>query len=71
MGADWLVDKKKRIAIWIIIILGLLLIYTFIEPYWIEFKTITIESPEVSAQFQNTKIVFLTDIHHGPFFFCR
>ena len=61
-------DKKKRIAIWIIIILGLLLIYTFIEPYWIEFKTITIESPEVPAQFQNTKIVFLTDIHHGPFF---
>lgn len=69
MGADWLVDKKKRIAIWIIIILGLLLIYTFIEPYWIEFKTITIESPEVPAQFQNTKIVFFNGYSSWSLFF--
>ena len=49
--------------------MALLLMYTFIEPYWLKTKTYTIASPEVPASFQKTKIVFLSDIHHGPFFF--
>jgi predicted MPP superfamily phosphohydrolase len=58
----------SRVRKYIIIIIALLLAYTFIEPYWLKTKTYTIASPEVPASFQKTKIVFLSDIHHGPFF---
>lgn len=58
----------SRVLKYIVIIAALLLAYTFIEPYWLKTKTYTIASPEVPACFQKTKIVFLSDIHHGPFF---
>ncbi|NYB52096.1 MAG: metallophosphoesterase [Methanobacteriaceae archaeon] len=40
----------------------------FIEPHWIETKTIIIESDQIPAQFDGKKIVLLTDIHAGPNF---
>ena len=57
---------KKRYLITLAVIL--LLVYMFIEPYWIENKEITIESDQIPAQFDGKKIVFLSDIHAGPFF---
>jgi predicted MPP superfamily phosphohydrolase len=52
----------------VLIAVILLVIYMFIEPYWIETKEITIESDQIPAQFDGKTIVFLSDIHAGPFF---
>lgn len=43
-------------------------IYSFIEPFWIEQKHYIITDPDIPVSFDNTRIVFLTDIHHGRFF---
>lgn len=58
---------KKLIII--ILLFGMFLAaYSFVEPYLIETKEITIESDQIPAEFNGKKIVFLTDIHYGPFF---
>ncbi|MDP3065284.1 MAG: metallophosphoesterase [Methanobacteriaceae archaeon] len=52
-----------------IIILGVLIGgYMFIEPYLIETKEVVIESDQIPPEFSGKKIVFLSDIHAGPFF---
>jgi predicted MPP superfamily phosphohydrolase len=52
-----------------ILALGLLLIgYMYAETYWIETKEVVIESSQIPANFDGKKIVFLSDIHAGPFF---
>jgi uncharacterized protein len=58
---------NKKILI-VGLLLSLLLAYSFIEPYWIENKTIVITDKDIPQEFDNTKLVFITDIHHGPFF---
>lgn len=40
----------------------------FIEPYWVETKEITIESDQIPPNFHGKKIVFLCDIHAGPYY---
>jgi predicted MPP superfamily phosphohydrolase len=58
---------KKLIVI--VVILGMFFCaYSFIEPYLIETKEITIESDQIPAEFDGKRIVFLTDIHYGPLF---
>lgn len=58
---------KKLILI--IVILGMFFAaYSFIEPYLIETKEITIESDQIPAEFDGKRVVFLTDIHYGPYF---
>jgi uncharacterized protein len=57
-----LVKKRYLLALAVI----LLLVYMFIEPYWIETKEITIESDQIPAEFDGKTIVFLSDIHAGP-----
>jgi len=52
----------------IFIVITLLLAYMFIEPYLIETKEVVIESNQIPADFDGKKIVFLSDIHYGPFF---
>jgi predicted MPP superfamily phosphohydrolase len=53
----------------ITILLGLLMVgYAFVEPNLIETKEVVIESKDIPPQFDGKKIVFLTDIHYGPFF---
>jgi predicted MPP superfamily phosphohydrolase len=53
----------------IILIIGTLLgSYSLIEPYLIEKKRYTIDSPDIPQAFDGSTIVFLTDIHHGPHF---
>lgn len=46
----------------------LLLVYTFYEPYLIEIKKDTIISKKINSDTNNLKIIFVSDIHHGPFF---
>ncbi|PIE33235.1 metallophosphoesterase [candidate division KSB3 bacterium] len=46
----------------------LLLGYTFIEPYWLIVNTIPFVSSDIPPSFDGTTIVFVSDIHHGPFF---
>ncbi len=57
--------KKRYILLIIVVLLG---VYMFIEPYWIETKYITIESDQIPSQFDGKTIVFLSDIHAGPDF---
>lgn len=60
---------KLRSKIGLLGMIGFLIVaYMFIEPYWIETKEVTIESDQIPAQFNGKKIVFMSDIHHGPFF---
>lgn len=58
---------SKTVTI-IIILCSLILVYMFIEPYWIETKEIVIESDQIPPQFDGKRIVFLVDIHAGPSF---
>jgi len=60
--------KNKKSIIVILLLLVLAFIYAWIEPYWLEIKEVNIIDSDVPASFDGTKIVFLTDIHHGPFF---
>ena len=58
---------KKLIIIAAII--GIFLVsYSFVEPYLIETKDITIASTQIPPEFDGKRIVFITDIHYGPFF---
>ncbi len=59
-----LFNKKALISFFLI----LLLLYAFIEPYWLELKETNIIDKDLPASFENTKIVFISDIHHGPYF---
>lgn len=59
--------KTNKRIISILLILVAIFAYSLIEPYWIEEKTTIFESSEVPENFQNLKIVFVSDIHSGPF----
>jgi uncharacterized protein len=70
-GEDSLIlknPKRKKIARWLLLIVILLGLYTIIEPYWLMDKTYVIVNQDIAEQFHNTKIILLTDIHHGPYF---
>ncbi len=60
----------KKISLAIIIVIIYFMVYSLIEPYWIETKVIVVESNQIPADFDGKKIVFLSDIHMGswPFF---
>jgi len=61
--------KKKIKALLIIISLGIIFfLYCYLETYWIKTKEIEISSSDIPATFNETKIVFISDIHHGPYF---
>lgn len=56
--------KKAKIAI---LLCTVLFAYSLIEPYWIEIKTTVFTDSDVPQNFQNFKVVFVSDIHSGPF----
>jgi hypothetical protein len=45
-----------------------LLAYSHLENRWLKTTEILIESPDLPLSFVNKRIVFIADIHHGPFF---
>lgn len=61
-------NKLKRLQVYLCLIILIMSAYVFIEPYFIEDKVISIVDDDIPQQFSNTKIVFISDIHHGPFF---
>lgn len=61
-------NKLKKITIAIIIIMLPFLLYSLMEPYFIETKEIVIESKDIPPEFDGKRIVFLTDIHQSSFF---
>lgn len=42
--------------------------YCYLETRWIKINRLTITSPDVPKSFVGKKIVFIADIHHGPYF---
>jgi uncharacterized protein len=61
-------NPAAKIILLIALLGAFILVYMFIEPYWIETKEVVIESDQISPQFDGKKIVFLSDIHAGQFF---
>ena len=61
-------NRNKLIFVSIFAVALLLLAYTFIEPYWLDIKTTHINSRDIPENFNGTKIIFVSDIHHGPYF---
>ncbi|HRX42704.1 MAG TPA: hypothetical protein P5315_08010, partial [Clostridia bacterium] len=59
--------STKVIASLILVVL-LLLGYSFIEPYWLKVTEYEISSPGIPAEFDGYEILFVSDIHHGPYF---
>ncbi|MFP4164973.1 MAG: metallophosphoesterase [Chitinispirillaceae bacterium] len=60
--------SKKFILIIFPILVSLMGIYSFVEPYWMEEKTYVISDSDIPVSFEGMTVVFLTDIHHGPYF---
>lgn len=58
--------NRKEISVAVLLVIAVM--YPFIEPYWIEEKVYHISRSDIPSAFNDTKIVFLTDIHHGRFF---
>lgn len=65
--------KKKNKKIFLLSLVALFLflsfcVYIFIEPYRLEVKQLDFYDEDIPASFNNLKIVFFADIHHGLFF---
>lgn len=60
--------KAKKIVLCVLILGFAALIYSFIEPYWLQTKEVTLSSKDIPSSFNNARIVFVSDIHHGPYF---
>lgn len=59
--------KKRKIKIWIILLICALLItsYSLYEPFCLEIKEYDILSNDIPEAFIDAKIAFLSDIHYG------
>jgi len=59
-------NAKKVLIIGVCLIL--LGVYTLLEPFWLQTVRLDITHPDIPEAFEGFSMVFLTDIHHGPFF---
>ena len=58
--------KKRNIWVYLILILGLLFIYSYyVEPYKLIVKEYKIESESLPSSFEGLKIVHFSDVHYG------
>lgn len=65
----WLNMKRfLKIFLSIVVLLIIAVVYSFFEPYWVEVKETEIVNKDIPEAFDNTKIVFLSDIHLGPLY---
>ncbi len=61
--------KRKNILFLTLLTLTVILIsYSYFESHWLEIKELNFYDRDLPSSFEGFKIVFLTDIHHGPFF---
>lgn len=61
------VGNLLKIAMFLVLSGILLIVYSYLESRWIKTKHVEIKSENIPANFNDLKIVFITDIHHGPF----
>ena len=59
---------KPGKLVFALVLVGLLFSYMYVETYWVETKEVIIESKKIPPEFDGKRIVFLTDIHAGPFY---
>ncbi len=59
--------KKHFIVVYPVLFFVLLFAYMMAESRWIKTTTYQISSSDLPPAFDNKKIVFISDIHHGPF----
>lgn len=60
------IKRKFKLLLAFLMLVVVFLGYAYIESRWIKTTEITLSS-DIPASFINKKIVFITDIHHGPF----
>lgn len=61
--------RKAVKYIFILFTLGVVFLsYAYLESRWIKTTKISISSNEIPSAFDGKRIVFITDIHHGPYF---
>ena len=59
---------RRRRILALVPLLGVLLIaYTFVEPHILHIRPVVFRHPDLPEAFHGLSIVFLSDIHHGPF----
>jgi len=59
--------KCRRAFLKLLIICIIILGYCHFETRWTKLKSITIYNADIPESFNGKKIIFITDIHHGPF----
>ena len=62
-----IIRAMLKLLLGLVFIAALLLAYTFLEPYRIKITHILFVHSDIPPAFDNTKIIFVSDIHHGPF----
>lgn len=60
--------KRRYIIVSLVFVILFYSGYLFAETSWLKIKNISIAKADVPVSFKGFKIVFLTDIHHGPYF---
>jgi len=60
--------RIKKIIIIILVLLAIIVVYGFIEPRLLRIYEVDISDNDIPLSYNNTRIVFVSDIHHGPFF---
>ncbi|GAE89682.1 metallophosphoesterase [Acetivibrio straminisolvens] len=60
--------RKVKILLSILAACILILVYMLVEPYWLEITYIEIKDKDIPDSFDGKKIVYVSDIHHGPDF---
>jgi len=60
--------KNHKIKRWLYLVIILLLFYCFVEPFWIDVNRLNFQSADLPKSFNNKTIVFVSDIHCGPYF---
>ena len=62
--------RKLKIKTLFLIFSGICLIffsYIYIEPFWVKVNNIEFKHKDIPVDFHNKKIIFISDIHHGPY----
>jgi len=62
-----ILPRNKTIVVFLILSGLIFLSYCFFESRWIKITEIEIKSADVPDSFNGSKIVFISDIHRGPF----
>ncbi len=66
--------KKRKFVktLIILLVLGIVFVsYCYLECRWIKIKKVNLISQDIPESFNGIKIIFISDIHHGPYFSIR